>query len=67
MDAEQFKKMVRAKVTYVAPLYGIHPRFLALECLRGHVPGATLLGRAWYVTPAGMEQLFEGKKKRRCV
>lgn len=62
---DEFKKMSRAKASSVAHLFDMQPRYLSLCCLRGEVPGAKPLGRIWYVTPLGMDLLFEGKKRNR--
>jgi hypothetical protein len=61
---DQFRKMARAKAINVAHLYGLEPRHISRYCCRGDIPGAVKLGQIWYVTPAGMDKMFEGKHKR---
>jgi hypothetical protein len=60
---DQFRKMARAKAIDVAHLYGIEPRNISRYCCRGEIPGAVKLGQIWFVTPAGMDKMFEGKHK----
>ena len=61
---EQARKMARIKATDAAHLWGLEPRHISRYCCRGDIPGAVKLGRIWYVTPAGMDQLFGDKHKR---
>lgn len=58
ISLEDFRRTARAKAVTVAHLYGLAPRYLSLECLRGRVPGAAKRGGHWWVTPDGMEKMF---------
>ena len=63
-DIEQARKLARIKATDAAPLWGINPTQISRYCIRGIIPGAKKFGRAWYVTPLGMDLMFEQKKRR---
>jgi len=64
MDIEQARKMARIKATDAAPLWGLEPAGMCRRCIRGEIPGAAKLGKIWYVTPTGMDKLFEQKKRK---
>lgn len=57
-DIEQARKMARIKAIDAAPLWGMSPATMRIRCKNKTVPGAVQLGRIWYVTPAGMDKLF---------
>ena len=62
-DIEQARKMARIKAVDAAPIWGMAPATLALMCLRKEVPEAKKLGMRWYVTPRGMDMLFERRRR----
>lgn len=64
MDIEQARKMARIKAHEAAPVWGMNRVEISRYCNRGEIPGASKLGRVWYVTPSGMDKLFEAKKKK---
>jgi hypothetical protein len=64
MDVEQARKMARIKATEAAPVWGLNPKEISRQCNRGEIPGAVKLKQIWYVTPQGMDKLFEPVKKR---
>lgn len=61
---DQARKMARIKAIDAAPLWGLDPVTISLRCRRKEIPEAKQLGSIWYVTPGGMDRLFEGGKKR---
>lgn len=61
---EEARKMGRIKAAIAAPLWGLSRYALALKCNRGEVPGAHKLGRPWYVTPEGMDAMFQPAAKK---
>lgn len=63
---DEARGMARIKITTAAPLWGMSRYTLACHCLKGNVPGAQKLGRCWYVTPQGMDQMFENQGKKFC-
>lgn len=65
VDIEQARKMARIKACIAAPVWGMNKIEISRYCNRGEIPGAVKLGRIWYVTPMGMDKLFETKKNRR--
>ena len=61
---EQARKMARIKAIDAAPLWGLPANTMRVRCIRGEVKGAVKLGQIWYVTPLGMDLMFEQKKRR---
>ena len=64
-DIDQARKMARIRSKDAAPLWGMTSTDLQLKCLRGEVPDAVKNGLYWYVTPAGMDRMFELMKRKR--
>ena len=62
---EQARKMARLKAIDAAPMWGLDPANIARRCIRGEIPGAVKLGQVWFVTPDGMDKLFDGKRKNK--
>ncbi len=58
-NIEQARGMARIRAVHAAPLWGMNSEDLRLRCLRKQVPEAVRDGRYWYVTPAGMDRMFE--------
>lgn len=56
--------MARIKAIDAAPLWGLPANTMRVRCIRGEVKGAVKLGQIWYVTPLGMDLMFEQKKRR---
>lgn len=61
---EAARKMARIKALDAAPLWGLEAKHLSHICCRGEVPEAKKFGRVWFVTPGGMDRMFEQKRKR---
>jgi hypothetical protein len=59
------RKMARIKAVHAAPLWGLNPKKLSVMCLRDEVADAVKIGRDYFVTPAGMDAIFNTKSKRR--
>lgn len=62
---EEARAMARLKVKYAAPLWGMNTVVLRRHCLRKRVPGAVKLGHEWFVTPEGMDALFQEQPRKK--
>ena len=61
---EQARRMARFRAVDAARLWGLDPKNISRRCIKGEITGAVRLGQVWYVTPQGMDKLFEGKRSR---
>ena len=62
-DIIQARSMSRIRAIDAAIIWGLEPATISRRCNRGEGPGAVKLNRIWYVTPAGMERMFDPKRR----